>query len=118
MANSLNLSQASYIAQSFLSSVITYNPSVLYLPPTQSMRQYHPLHYILPYSSTTAHQNSYLIFQKLGTCYQNTLLRLQILTLLKLNYNHYCFNCIINVIVKPEHTGRADCSVIIQPSTN
>ena len=25
-----------------------------YLPTTRSMRQYHPLHYILPYSSTTA----------------------------------------------------------------
>ena len=30
-----------------------------YLPATQSMRQYHPLHYILPYLSTTTHQNSY-----------------------------------------------------------
>ena len=39
--------------------IITYSPSILvYLPATRSMRQYHPLLYILPYSSTTAHQNS------------------------------------------------------------
>ena len=30
-----------------------------YLSAIQSIRQYHPLHYILPCSSTTAHQNSY-----------------------------------------------------------
>ena len=30
-----------------------------YLPTVQSTRQYHPLHYILPYSATTAYQNSY-----------------------------------------------------------
>ena len=48
----------SYIAQSILSSVITYNPSILYLPAIRSTTQYHPLHYISPYSSTTAHQNS------------------------------------------------------------
>ena len=30
-----------------------------YLPTTRSMRQHHPLHYILPYSSTTAYQSSY-----------------------------------------------------------
>ena len=30
-----------------------------YLSAIRSTRQYHPLHYILPYSSTTAHQNSY-----------------------------------------------------------
>ena len=30
-----------------------------YLPTTRSTRQYHPLHYILPNSSTTAYQNSY-----------------------------------------------------------
>ena len=30
-----------------------------HLTATRSMRQYHPLHYILPYSSTMAHQNSY-----------------------------------------------------------
>ena len=30
-----------------------------YLPTTRSTRQCHPLHYILPYSSTTAYQNSY-----------------------------------------------------------
>ena len=30
-----------------------------YLPTTRSTRQYRPLHYILPYSCTTAYQNSY-----------------------------------------------------------
>ena len=30
-----------------------------YLPTSRSTRQYHPLHYILPHVSTTAHQNSY-----------------------------------------------------------
>ena len=30
-----------------------------YLPAMRSTRQYHPLHYILPCSSTTAHQNIY-----------------------------------------------------------
>ena len=30
-----------------------------YLPTSRSMRQHHPLHYILPHVSTTAHQNSY-----------------------------------------------------------
>ena len=30
-----------------------------YLPTTRPTRQYHPLHYILPFSSTTAYQNSY-----------------------------------------------------------
>ena len=30
-----------------------------YLPTTRPTRQYHPLHYILPHSSTTAYQSSY-----------------------------------------------------------
>ena len=30
-----------------------------YLTTTRSTRQYHPLHYILPYSSTMAYQSSY-----------------------------------------------------------
>ena len=30
-----------------------------YLPTSRSTRQYHPLHYILPHVSTTAHQNIY-----------------------------------------------------------
>ena len=31
----------------------------LQLPTSRSTRQYHPLHYILPHVSTTAHQDSY-----------------------------------------------------------
>ena len=42
-----------HIVQSILSSTISVNSSVLFIS------TYHPLHYILPCSSTTAHQNSY-----------------------------------------------------------
>ena len=43
---------------------IFYHPLFLSIPPYYlseiwSIRQYHPLHYILPCSSMTAHQNSY-----------------------------------------------------------
>ena len=32
-----------------------------YLTPEREIRQYHPQHFILPYSSTTSHQNSYIL---------------------------------------------------------
>lgn len=68
--------------------------TVQYLIESQSMRQCHPLYYIIIYQSTLFFKNSYRL----------AYLKLQIATLLQLNYNHYC-----KWVGKPEHTTRVDC---------
>ena len=75
---------------------ITWNLAVLLTSNTVNETVSPSALYILPYSSTRAHQNSYFSTAILSDCnllpvasYSYILLKLQILTLLKLNYNHF-----------------------------
>ena len=84
-----------------------------YLPTSRSTRQYHPLNYILPHVSTTAHQNSYFsraindwnsLPVDLVEVADADIFRTGLQSLLQLCYMYSG---------KSEHTSRADCSVII-----
>ena len=73
--------------------IALYHQISLMIPPyflqTLYSRQYHLLHCILPKPSTTEYQYSYF-YRTLNDW--NKLLNSQILTLLKMNFKHYC-NC-------------------------